>query len=609
MVAIADTFTHFIWFGASENRATIADKPAFLSTPNTSKTVKESGLRFNVERYRMEVTDYRANKRPSATVACITAITGGYEDYCPPQILNPAIDYFCFTDNADLVVPHPVEKVLISIHQSDPTRLARAIKIRPWEHLPRKYSTVVWIDGNITLQSDLSTFINQFRLSEKPIGLIRHPLRTSVIQEIDECSRREKDDPRILQHQKERLLEHFDLSLIEEEIGLFETNFLVYNCDHPDATKLGLVWSAELLLGSKRDQIALPIALWRTKSAAYLLGDPHSILPRYNAVDFAFCERHQNKLVYFDVNDPLLFPTTAPKNLSSSGKLKGRTTPSISIIITVCNAMLEFNELIASLRKQQSFELKDLEVLVIDDAGDEPVDEAELTSQIPKAKLIRNAENLGYTKSANKGIELASGDVFILLNSDTVLPELFLRRVADAISDHPNVHLMGPLSNAASFQSVPHLADPVESNTRPDSVSLEDMQIRLADEAAQYDLPLLSYTELLNGFCLIIRKEVFQSIGGFNELKFPRGYGEEDDFLIRAQLAGFKSAILSTIYVHHHKSRSFGSTRRAKLVTDGRRQLISSYGEHVVDRLAQTSLTNTTLAILRSRIDFFFKSH
>jgi O-antigen biosynthesis protein len=57
-------------------------------------------------------------------------------------------------------------------------------------------------------------------------------------------------------------------------------------------------------------------------------------------------------------------------------------------------------------------------------------------------------------------------------------------------------------------------------------------------------------------FCTLIKKEVFDKIGGLDE-RFSPGNYEDDDFCMRAQVAGFKAHILRYVFIHHYRSRSF----------------------------------------------------
>jgi GT2 family glycosyltransferase len=81
------------------------------------------------------------------------------------------------------------------------------------------------------------------------------------------------------------------------------------------------------------------------------------------------------------------------------------------------------------------------------------------------------------------------------------------------------------------------------------------------------------FVPLINGFCYAIRRKLIETIGYFDEESFPQGYGEEDDFCLRAGAAGLLCAIATDAYVYHVKSATFTSERRKPLVEAGVQEL------------------------------------
>ena len=66
-----------------------------------------------------------------------------------------------------------------------------------------------------------------------------------------------------------------------------------------------------------------------------------------------------------------------------------------------------------------------------------------------------------------------------------------------------------------------------------------------------------------NGFCLYIRARLIEGIGLFDEINFPRGYGEENDFCMRAYYAGFRNIVALDTWIWHAGHSSFGNSRAA----------------------------------------------
>jgi GT2 family glycosyltransferase len=102
-----------------------------------------------------------------------------------------------------------------------------------------------------------------------------------------------------------------------------------------------------------------------------------------------------------------------------------------------------------------------------------------------------------------------------------------------------------------------------------------------------------------NGFCMLLFRHVLDKIGAFDIEHFPIGYGEENDFCMRATEAGFVHLVDDATFIFHHHSRSFG-LRRFVLKWQGRRkmrQLHPTYEKAVARWLADDPLDS-----LRARI-------
>src|SRR5439155_635 len=126
-------------------------------------------------------------------------------------------------------------------------------------------------------------------------------------------------------------------------------------------------------------------------------------------------------------------------------------------------------------------------------------------------------------------------------------------------SRNPEIGIIGPLSNAASWQSVPSVRaeDDWAINNPPSGTTPQEMADIVARAAVgAREMPFL------NGFCYMIRRAVINRIGLFDELTFGAGYGEENDYSIRARQAGYKLVVATDAYVYHAHSKSYSYERR-----------------------------------------------
>lgn len=229
--------------------------------------------------------------------------------------------------------------------------------------------------------------------------------------------------------------------------------------------------------------------------------------------------------------------------------------PRTTIVVPVFNAYEATSACLASLAKHADFEIS--RVLMINDGSTDPRISGLLADYAARNgfHLQTNAKNLGYTRTINIGIRWAAGEDILLLNSDTIVTPGFLkglRQAALADSDIGTVTAMGDNAGAFSF---PEFNQP---NPKPESVSHDEHAaaiLKRTRSCEPVDVPTGS------GFCMYIRRAVFDAIGLFDEEAFPRGYGEENDFCMRALKSGWRNVISPHAYVFHERTASFGAEK------------------------------------------------
>lgn len=219
----------------------------------------------------------------------------------------------------------------------------------------------------------------------------------------------------------------------------------------------------------------------------------------------------------------------------------------------------------------------------------------------PWVKLIHNIDNQGYTRSINRALKSSTSDYKVLLNSDTEVTNGWLNKLLNACVSSEKIGIVGPLSNAASWQSVPQIKNESGSwaiNRIPKGYSLEHFA-QVVENSAHIELV---DTPILNGFCMMIKKKVIDHIGYFDEQAFPAGYGEENDFCFRAVDSGFELKILANTYIHHAKTKSFGVSKRSDLVKTSNNILRERYGIKRFQDLESILSKNEDLIAIRSNI-------
>jgi len=184
-----------------------------------------------------------------------------------------------------------------------------------------------------------------------------------------------------------------------------------------------------------------------------------------------------------------------------------------------------------------------------------------------RVTVVSNARNLGFPSAINQGLKAARGEYLVLLNNDAVVTDGWLNQLialAEMDSDVTTKHtkdtkgekgrgdregmrigMAGPMSN---YASPPQLVENVPY------ANLKEMHAfarRWRDEhRGQW------FTAgKLSGFCLLLKRAVYEAIGGLDE-QFGLGLFDDDDLAERARRAGFELAVAHDLFVHHYGSRT-----------------------------------------------------
>jgi GT2 family glycosyltransferase len=232
--------------------------------------------------------------------------------------------------------------------------------------------------------------------------------------------------------------------------------------------------------------------------------------------------------------------------------LSREATPApIDIVIPVYDARELLGRCLAAL--DRCTDPSEARVLVIDDAspdvGIAPLLREWAQSSPLRPRVLTNASNRGFIGSVNRGFRETDGDV-LLLNADTEVTPGWLPRMRNALYSRSNVATVTPFSNNAEICSWPDFcrAGPVPAD-----------KDTLAQAFAAAGSP--SYPELPTavGFCMLIRREALVALGDFDQSTFGRGYGEENDFCLRAIAHGWSNILADDVFVVHAGGGSFAT--------------------------------------------------
>ncbi|MBO5612815.1 MAG: glycosyltransferase [Prevotella sp.] len=207
-----------------------------------------------------------------------------------------------------------------------------------------------------------------------------------------------------------------------------------------------------------------------------------------------------------------------------------------SIIVPVYNRPDEVDELLQSLTTQTT---SDFEVVIVEDGSSLPCEDV---CQRYSDKLdihYFNKPNSGPGQSRNYGAERAHGDYLLVLDSDVVLPEGYLKAIDDELQRKDADAFGGPDAAHESFTPV--------------------------QKAISYSMTSFFTTGGIRGgkkkldkfyprsFNMGIRREVYQRLGGFSKMRF----GEDIDFSIRIFKAGCHCRLFPEAWVWHKRRTDF----------------------------------------------------
>jgi GT2 family glycosyltransferase/glycosyltransferase involved in cell wall biosynthesis len=268
----------------------------------------------------------------------------------------------------------------------------------------------------------------------------------------------------------------------------------------------------------------------------------------------------------------------------------------VAVVIPVYRGLEETRRCLATVLAHRG-ELP-VEIIVVDDCSPEPELSRWLRGLAADGSitLLRNEVNRGFVASVNRGMAAAGDRDVILLNSDTEVPAGWIERLAGHAYSAPRMGTVTPFSNNATICSWPTVAG---GPLPPDKTVAEmDAAFLAANRARQIDLPTAV------GFCMYIRRDCLDHVGAFDEATFGRGYGEENDFCLRATAAGWRHLLACDTFVFHAGETSFGkdSPERARawdLLTARYPHYAATVARHVEADAAAAARFAATAALFR----------
>lgn len=237
---------------------------------------------------------------------------------------------------------------------------------------------------------------------------------------------------------------------------------------------------------------------------------------------------------------------------------------------------LSYNQVVYTKKMVQSFlktnDKDSTELIIIDNASDKKTVNylTKINEENSNINVIFNTHNLGFPKAVNQGIKEAKGDYIVVANNDIVLTMNWLDRMIEVAESDSTIGVVGPISNIVSGVQV-------DKNAKYNSI--EEMH-KYAEKISKENKGQVQQFPRVAFLCTLIKREVIDKIGGLDE-RFSPGNFEDDDFCLRAQLAGFKTVIAKDVFIHHYGSKSFkanGEVAYAERMKINQQKFIDKWG-------------------------------
>lgn len=229
----------------------------------------------------------------------------------------------------------------------------------------------------------------------------------------------------------------------------------------------------------------------------------------------------------------------------------------LSVVIVSYNSKSLTEQCLLSVKK--ALAVIDSEIIIVDNNSTDGSKEY-LPAEFTDVKFIFNNGNKGFAKACNQGFKISSGKYILFLNPDTVLTETSLTDCISFFKTHPDAGAAGVrmLDGNGRFlkESKRGMPSPAASFYKLFGLTAIFPKSKMFAKYYQGHLPENENNpvEVLSGAFIMVKREVFEKVNGFDEDFFM--YGEDIDLSIRIDRSGYKNYYLGAISITHLKGGS-----------------------------------------------------
>ena len=215
---------------------------------------------------------------------------------------------------------------------------------------------------------------------------------------------------------------------------------------------------------------------------------------------------------------------------------------------------------------------KEIEIIIVDNnSSDESAPEVlKIKNKISNLALIQNKENMGFARGCNIGANTVKGKYILFLNSDTEVLDNGFTSMVEFLENNPQIALLGGKleNNDGSIQP--------SAGKFYNLVNLIIMLLGLERLGFLRSSPdNIQRVDWVSGACMMVRRNVFEKLGGFDEELFM--YMEDMEICFRAKKLGFSTYFFPNVKLMH---KSQGSSNRTFAIINIYKGILHFYKKH-----------------------------
>ncbi|HLF20523.1 MAG TPA: glycosyltransferase family 2 protein [Bacteroidota bacterium] len=220
--------------------------------------------------------------------------------------------------------------------------------------------------------------------------------------------------------------------------------------------------------------------------------------------------------------------------------------PQVSVIIVSYNRLGVLRDSLRSMI--QNLGGTSYEIILLDNASSEPVVKT-IKKEFPSVRMVENPQNYGFGKANNIGAQHASREFLLFVNSDILLKANPVPEMVNYLKEHNDVGIVGcSLRNADGSLQPSFFRFPSLWLRFVQLTGLKAMMLALFPRL-RFKSPSDTRSGFVSGAFLMIRADLFSSLGGFDERYFM--YLEDADLGYQVKKRGLRSSLMETDSVVH----------------------------------------------------------